>query len=87
MNELSLRISALEANLEAMKRWLVCAQHGHEYFPETCPHCGAEYCYKCCRRTNITKKTVPLITNEQKREHYMICPVCGHDLFEEYKND
>ena len=50
------------------------AKYGvHEYSEETCPKCGAKFCFNCCGGTNVHE-------GGKYEPDYMLCPVCKTDV-------
>ncbi len=58
----------------AAKVHLLCTDEldNHRYTTRTCPHCHNEFCWNCCKSTNVHWPT--------SRNPYMYCPVCGRDV-------
>jgi len=52
---------------------LGCGKAGHRYATDTCPRCGAEFCWQCCGQTNVHE-------GGKHEPDYKLCPVCGHDV-------
>ena len=48
----------------------------HEYDGKTCRKCGEEFCWACCRDTNVHH-------GGKYDKDFMLCPKCGHDWYEE----
>ena len=48
----------------------------HEYAERVCPRCGRDFCYTCCASTNVD------VANRYGIPPYMLCPECGHDIYE-----
>lgn len=48
----------------------------HEYADKKCEKCQAVYCWTCCGQTNVHE-------GGKHVEDFMLCPVCGHDYYEE----
>ena len=51
----------------------ICKQN-HAYSEETCPKCGAVFCYTCCGGTNVAE-------GGKYQDDFMLCPECGHDIY------
>lgn len=48
----------------------------HPYTEKTCPNCGMDFCYDCCRDQNVDQ-------GSKYEPSFMLCPKCGHDYYEE----
>jgi len=51
-----------------------CTNEGHEYAQKTCSNCGRDFCYACCKGTNVDQ-------GGKHEADFMICPHCGHDYY------
>lgn len=58
----------------AAKVHLACSSilDQHKYTTRTCPYCHNEFCWECCKHTNIHFPS--------SSKPYMYCPICGRDV-------
>jgi len=49
--------------------------HNHEFTSRDCPACGKTFCFACCGSTNVDQ-------GGKYNPDYMLCPACGHDIYE-----
>ena len=56
---------------------MICTEEfgSHEYSEKTCQKCGEDFCFSCCKSTNVHE-------GGKYEEDYMLCPTCGHNWYE-----